>query len=407
MTFPKANSMKIYYISSHSIYKTGSNANRILCILRGLSELGHKVILLHSIPIELPTNETRNKFSYRCISYKSFIKSYSITGRIHFAFLSTQCAYQCYREVKRSARIEKVVVLSLDSMFLNKLFLLLFYLNKNIISIKEVLEYPEHLIRPSNMLKKLYSKINYAIEFKIYNGYYAISTNLQKYLQKKVSKNKIVGLIPICVEKDRFLINKTQTHISPYIAYCGDMSNNKDGVDILIDAFDIIFQQFPSYHLLIIGSGEPNYYENIKCKAQSLSSGNNIVFTGLIHRDEIPRLIVNADILALARPSNKQAEGGLPTKLGEYLATGNPVVITDVSDIKLYLGKDKAAYIAEPDSSVTFADMLISVIENPDEAEQVGKRGQIVASEKFNYIKVAEQLTEFINKVIISYDKKR
>ena len=42
-------------------------------------------------------------------------------------------------------------------------------------------------------------------------------------------------------------------------------------------------------------------------------------------------------MLVLARPDNIQAKGGFPTKLGEYLATGNPVVVTKVGEIPNYL----------------------------------------------------------------------
>lgn len=68
---------------------------------------------------------------------------------------------------------------------------------------------------------------------------------------------------------------------------------------------------------------------------------------GDVHRDKVPELLCRSKILALARPDNLQSEGGFPTKLGEYLSTGNLVIITDVGDIPFYLKDGESALIAK------------------------------------------------------------
>ena len=50
-------------------------------------------------------------------------------------------------------------------------------------------------------------------------------------------------------------------------------------------------------------------------------------FTGRTSPEVMPQILTDASILALARPNNVQSQNGFPTKLGEYLATGNPVAI--------------------------------------------------------------------------------
>ena len=71
-------------------------------------------------------------------------------------------------------------------------------------------------------------------------------------------------------------------------------------------------------------------------KNQAFSNGNlvkelnleeKVIFTGAVPYTDVPQLLIDAEILALDRPDNKQAKYGFPTKLGEYLMTGNPVVI--------------------------------------------------------------------------------
>ena len=51
----------------------------------------------------------------------------------------------------------------------------------------------------------------------------------------------------------------------------------------------------------------------------------------------------------MARPDSRQARGGFPTKLGEYLATGKPVCVTKVGEITVYLEDNVSAFLAEPE----------------------------------------------------------
>jgi len=66
-----------------------------------------------------------------------------------------------------------------------------------------------------------------------------------------------------------------------------------------------------------------------------------------------------AKILALARPKSKVADAGFPSKLTEYLSTGNPVVVTRVGEIPYYLKDNVHAFLTEPDSVNSFAERWI------------------------------------------------
>ena len=63
--------------------------------------------------------------------------------------------------------------------------------------------------------------------------------------------------------------------------------------------------------------------------------------------NEVPQLLMDSEVLALDRPNSIQAQCGFPTKLGEYLLTGNPVVVTKVGDIPLFLEDGVSALLAE------------------------------------------------------------
>ena len=110
-------------------------------------------------------------------------------------------------------------------------------------------------------------------------------------------------------------------------------------------------------------------------------------------------MLKNATILALDRPNNLQAKYGFPTKLGEYLQTGNPVVITRVGDIPIFFKDGESALIAEPENPESFAEKLCWAIEHPVEAREIGIKGKHVADIHFNSLLETKKIINVINNV--------
>ena len=103
-------------------------------------------------------------------------------------------------------------------------------------------------------------------------------------------------------------------------------------------------------------------------------------------------------MLVLARPDNDQAKYGFPTKLGEYLLSGRPVVLTNVGNISDFLLDGQSAYIAQPGNIISISDKMIEVSSNKDLAEQIAKKGKEVALKKFNSsIETAKLLSIMFN----------
>ena len=100
--------------------------------------------------------------------------------------------------------------------------------------------------------------------------------------------------------------------------------------------------------------------------------------------------------MALSRPDSHQAQGGFPTKLGEYLATGNPVCVTSVGEIPDYLKDNLSAFMARPGDVDSFADALDRAVCDETNAKKVGVNGRKVAEECFNDEIQAKKLSEFL-----------
>ena len=113
------------------------------------------------------------------------------------------------------------------------------------------------------------------------------------------------------------------------------------------------------------------------------------------------KTLASADILCMTRINSPFANAGFPFKLGEYLATGNPVIATDVSDIGLYLEDKKNVVLAQPSSSESLIEAIRYLISEPEKRKAIGLMGLKKCEETFNPEINGKKLSSFITKVSI------
>ena len=219
-----------------------------------------------------------------------------------------------------------------------------------------------------------------------------IKTELLKYSSHKARYFHL----PMSVDLNRFRKIKVRKE-NKYIAYCGSMNNRKDGVLDLIKAFNLIKDNFPEIYLYLIGPLIPA--TDVVEQKQYISDNNlseKVIYLGPKSRDNIPQLLINAQILALCRPETKQNEGGFPTKLGEYLATGNPVCVTKVGEISQYLTNGENAYLSEPNNIKAFSENILKALNNQTISKIIGSEGKKAAMKYFNIENYIDDFIEFI-----------
>lgn len=259
------------------------------------------------------------------------------------------------------------------------------YLHK-FVSKKGIEVYHERTEHPDVVrLRFAFERKRYIRNCKKLSGLFVISTALKNYFISIGVPEKKITIVNMTVDPNRFENVSKSTSVEKYIAYCGTASNNKDGVDRLIKAFAIVAQKHKDVKLYIIGRtpSSDDASGNLQL-VDSLGIKDRVVFTGVVLAEQMPQLLTNAIILALARPNNLQAQNGFPTKLGEYLLTRNPVVVTKVGDIPLFLKDGESALLAEPDNIEEFADKLCWVLEHQSEGIEIGQKGRNVAMANFN-----------------------
>ena len=221
-------------------------------------------------------------------------------------------------------------------------------------------------------------------------------TLIEHYKSLSKSDAKFFHL-PMTVDMKRFLNIQTESFLyeKPYIAYTGTFNNQKDGVDVLIHAFARIADKYPNHKLYLAGF----YYYDVPMQKELIEKyklKDRVIYLDAIVKDKIPVFIKNAELLVMARPNSRQAQGGFPTKLGEYLATGNPVCATRVGEIPDYLEDNASAFMAEPGSVYSFADAMHRALSDKENAKRVGLNGRKIAEENFSVDLQSKRLLEFL-----------
>lgn len=370
--------MKIFIVNTLPVPSGNASVNRLLSYAKELVPLGNDVTVLSSARSD---------------------EKMGVTNGVKYMNYGNQGLIRALGAILKSIRKEKpeIVILVSNSLFLiYPLWLTCKTWGGKLLQEKS--EFP-FVLQNTSFFGHLYAKFYVGTTYKLFDGLIVMTKPLMAYFKDKVRKKARLFEMPMTVDCERFKVSKNESEFGDYIAYCGDMAGNKDGVVNLIDAFDIASKKINGVKLLLIG-GSSNQAEFTKIKQHAEFLGNErIVFYGRADRDDIPQLLVNAKALALARPSSLQSSGGFPTKLGEYLSTGNPVIVTKVGDIPNYLN-DENAFVVEPDDNKAFAEAIVHVFADYDKAKEFGTKGKDVAMSVFNAKVQAGRLNEFIQSIV-------
>ena len=270
---------------------------------------------------------------------------------------------------------------------------------RGVLLVQERSEYP--FIGVNGPLQKLKLRFYLRYTCRLFDVIVVITKALEAYFSKWIRGDARIYLLPMLVEADKFRhpVQKPEHLPDRYIAYVGNMQGEKDGVPVLIESFAKISAVYPDVHLVLIGDTEFEGFGRLESLVGKLGIADRVHFTGRLHLDELPGYLSGACCLALARPANKQAEGGFPNKLGEYLAAGRPAVLTSVGEIPGHLTDGENAFISLPGDPDAFAAKLSEVIGDPGRADKIGAQGSKLVETVFNPLVQAEKMLKFFNEI--------
>ena len=122
---------------------------------------------------------------------------------------------------------------------------------------------------------------------------------------------------------------------------------------------------------------------------------------GMVSEERVASLQRHAAMTIIYKSDNIQTRNCFPTKLGEMLIYGIPVITTTVGDANYYLEDGKSALIIKPDDEDSLVQCIRFILDNPAEAKRIGLAGRDVALKYFNPIYQGQRLSEFYNALFV------
>ena len=237
-------------------------------------------------------------------------------------------------------------------------------------------------------LKSSFEYVKYKLnelQVLFYDGIVVISTSLESFFSHYTSR---ILKIPILCDSD-LIDDFTHPRFSPdspfKICFAGYISFEKEGFDILLEALFKVNQDYRT-ELFLYG-----ILEDIdRIKLEKLSAEYNlhdkVFYMGNIEPERLQDEFRKYNLLILPRPLKKRTKYGFSTKLSEYLVSGIPVLVTDVSDNALYIRDGFNGYIITPGSASVMADKILEIIRDYNwEAKILVENAYQTVREKFDY----------------------
>ncbi len=223
---------------------------------------------------------------------------------------------------------------------------------------------------------------------RLFDGIIVISSAIKECLSKYQDN---LFLLPVLVDFERF---KVSSHKSKYFFFCSGSNLQRDGLADCIKGFLIFSQRHPEYVFEIASSiNEKDPYHQL-CKQMMDDNSDRIHYLGPLSSSLIPEKLSQATAL-LITPHKAYTTMGFPTKMGEYLTSGTPVVCSRIKDLKEILDEDTVFYV-NPNSPHEIAERLDEIISNPALAISRGLSGRQFMKCSYTADSFSEKLMSFL-----------
>ena len=161
------------------------------------------------------------------------------------------------------------------------------------------------------------------------------------------------------------------------------MSYKAEGLKLLIKAVKEVEKRYPDITLIATGKGI--FFDELK-EFANLEGADSVIFVGDVKNPYIP--------LALCDIYTHISLGeGLPVALLEAMSMGKPIIATSVGGIPEAIEDGQNGILTPPDVD-KIAEKIIYLIENPGEAEKLGRRARQTLEERFTWRASADKFIE-------------
>jgi glycosyltransferase involved in cell wall biosynthesis len=387
----------IVYLGNYGFPYGFAEIQKIILISKGLIIAGDSVTVISARGLhtqsDYPNLAATGEFQgikYVYTSGDPFYSS-SFLKRNLLKLKGTVNEFRYLRKLKKTNKLDYAILST------HSFYKVLYYCTlAKLFKFKTALNYVEFY---SKVEKKWY-QINQYLNDKLFDRYAPVLADsilpISEFLidhLKRVAPGKKYLKIPNLTDFDKYEGCETLND-EPYFLFCGH-TNYVEITKFNIDAFTLLNSN--STYLYLVVNGDPDKIQEIKEYINSTPFAKQIKLFSKLTEKQLYTYYKNAIALLIPLRPTFQDIARFPHKIGEYLASGNPVISSDYGEVKYYFKDMENMLLAESYDIEHFAEKMKFAITNAGEAKLIGLNGKKMASNKFNYKEQGKVIDEFLS----------
>lgn len=164
-------------------------------------------------------------------------------------------------------------------------------------------------------------------------------------------------------------------------------------LELIADAILLLRTSYPTLGLMIVGGGVEA--DAIR-KLESRLDGIHLLIPGVVAYNELSHYLGAADIHLLPLDDNLANQARVPNKLGDYMASGRPVVTNDIGDTGEYVSRQGIGLAVKPQE---MAEAIGNLLADPNLRETMGNRARQLAEGSRSWESITTELMAFYDEI--------
>lgn len=237
--------------------------------------------------------------------------------------------------------------------------------------------------------------------FPKFDGVVSISDSLVSFAKEHTKESCRHLKVPILVDFESFNLEDVSSVSSDvsYVFHAGSLVESKDGILGMLEAFGKYHNSTHS-NLLFISTGlseKSPHHKEIQGIIDQYQIKNFVKFTGYLSEEDYSSYLKKATLVIINKYLSLQNKYCFSTKLGEYMAAGKCIIMTEVGEAMNWVQDEKDVFIVQPQNVDSLAEKIHYVISHPDLRIRVSNQARNTCRDSFDYRKWGSVMVDFFS----------